>query len=360
MTVVRFLIIGNVCLRRVGWHMFEKFYQDDKSHRKQGNSLGFFLVKRIIAIFSRLGKGRTFIVHLLRSVMERIKPLLLQMLFPSMLWTMLMTVLSTVGLVYIFSNGLDTSPVAYVFFVLSAYTLMVLAFTIIGIIKRTKALLYNNKYSNKYMTDTWFRAKTSLYISLVVNLIYAAFQLIAGILYASFWYSAVAVYYIVICGARFLLLYHFRRKDADPKEELKAYRFCGGLLFVLNVATTGMVIQMVHDGQGERYPGLLIYVMAAYAFYRITISVINVVKHRKLHSPVLSAARALNLATALMAILLLETAMFAEFGEKEDLELIMNTATGSAVCLIIFSMALFMIIRANKGLEKLKFYITKT
>ena len=206
------------------------------------------------------------------------------------------------------------------------------------------------------MTDIPYRTKISLYMSLSMNLIYAGFKLIAGIYYASFWYGADALFYIILSAARFLILRYVRKGEKDLEKEYRQYRFCGYLLFVLNAALIGVVYQVVHQDMGYSYPGLLIYIVATYTFYCIIISIVNVIKYRTLNSPVLSAVKAFSLAKALVAIFALQTAMLISFGidDSEMFKNLMKSLTGGGLCLFIIGMAVFMIVRANKNLKILR------
>lgn len=97
---------------------------------------------------------------------------------------------------------------------------------------------------------------------------------------------------------------------------------------------------------------MLIYVMALYAFYVTISGVISLVRTRKYKSPVLSAARVVSLASALVSMLSLEVAMLAQFGGGEFFRRAMIASTGGAVCLILVGMASAMIVRATKELKQ--------
>ena len=58
----------------------------------------------------------------------------------------------------------------------------------------------------------------------------------------------------------------------------------------------------------------------------------------------------------LVSILSLETAMIDHFGElsQEHFRRVMTGAVGAGVCAIVFSMAVFMIVRARKELRQLQ------
>ncbi len=206
----------------------------------------------------------------------------------------------------------------------------------------------------KYMTDVRFRAGISLYQGFFINLLYIVLKLVSGIYYRSMWFIALAVYYILLAVMCFLLVRRLNVQDASA--ELRRYRLCGVMLLFMNQALAGIVIFMVRRNRGFAYPGLLIYAMAAYAFYAVIVAVVQIVKTRKHQSPVLSAAKAVNLVAALVSILSLTTAMLSRFGGEGDGDFnrTMTGAVGGGVCTIVIGVAVYMIWRANKNLKTLR------
>lgn len=286
--------------------------------------------------------------------MIKLKKVMQYIVKPHMLWAVLLMIFNTAALAYIFiTEQQDTIP-AYIIYTLTTYSYIVFGINVPSIIKKTRASVYKNKLGNRYMTDIPFQMKISLYSSLSVNLFYAGFKLITGIIYSSFWFGAEAVYYILLSAVRLMLLRNVHNDGGSLKQGFQAYRFCGVLLFALNAALTGIVFQMIHQGKSYEYPGLLIYAAAIYAFFCFTLAVINAIKFRNYKNPVMSAAKTINLAKALVAMFALQTAMFVSFNDDKNLEQMMNSITGGCVCLAIFGMAVFMVVRANKNLKKLR------
>jgi len=215
------------------------------------------------------------------------------------------------------------------------------------------AYISKYKYGKLFISDVSFRVKVSIYLSLLVNTAYVIFRFFSAFKYDMFWFGAEAAFYIVTSGILFYLLQKVRSKDGDLLKELRIYRFCGYMLFGFNAVLTGVVFQMIHRGKGVQYSGVLIYAAATYTFFLMTKAIIHIVRFRKYNSPVLSAVKGIGLAKALVSMFSLQIAMFAAFGSGEEFELLMNNISGIFVCLTIFSMALYMIIRSSKKIKRL-------
>lgn len=288
--------------------------------------------------------------------MDRWKGILKKLLFPGRGWVVLAVLLGGISLTLTFFIFGDSSPFAYVSYLLSAYALTILTAAVIPLFSSLSKLAHRVPLAHRYLTDRYFKVRSGLALSFFINLCYGGFKLVCAVLYFSFWDGALAVYYVLLCAVR---LYLIRRVPAgaegqDLTEELRYYRTTGIFLLVLDLALSVVATQIVINGYGSNYPGMLIYVAAMYAFYSLTFAVINTVKYRRFHSPVLSASKAVNLTTALVSIFNLETAMIAQFGaEQVYFRLVMTACTAFAVCVIVLGTAIFMVISSTQKLRRL-------
>lgn len=292
--------------------------------------------------------------------MNRWKTLGKRLLFPPGWLLVILTVVSAAGLVRVFSQGLEETVLAYGLYALSAYTLTVvcvfLGRTLPRHYRKTRQRVYAHPLGHRYMTDAAFKVRVSLYISLGINLVYSVFKLAAGVYFASFWWGAVAVYYLVLSVIRFFLLRYMRTEQSRQTiiAEYRSYRLCGALMVLLNLSLTGIVFQMVWKNQTQRYPEVIVITMAAYTFYTVTVSVVDIIRYRKYKRPVLSAAKAIRLAAALVSLLSLETVMLARYSVDPAFTQLMTALTGAGVCVAVLGMSSYMIVRSTARLNALE------
>lgn len=210
----------------------------------------------------------------------------------------------------------------------------------------------------RYSSDVRFRVNVSLHWNFWLNIAYALLQLGLGYKHHTVWYYSLAGYHAILAFMRFFLMRYSSKHEIreDVKKEWKVYRFCGIMLFGLNVTLAGFVYYIMWQGRAFVHHEITVIAMAAYTFYMFTMSVISFNKYRKLKSPVYTAGRMIGLATALVSMLTLEKAMLATFGasDGEEFRLIMTGATGAGVTVLVLGMAIYMVVVANRRLKGFK------
>lgn len=291
--------------------------------------------------------------------MEQFKRLLRKLFFPKMWMTLLSIPVSAVLLIYTFAGGHKEDWIAIPAYIFSAYSLSLVCVRVGLLVGHTKedvqSIIDKVPLAHRYFSDVSFKLHISLYLSLGLNVIYAVMKFTFGLRYHSVWFGTLAVYYFLLAVMRFLLLHHANRKGfgTDRIGELQSYRLCGMILMVMNISLTGVVVLVIRKNEGFQYASYLIYIMAMYAFYNIITAVMNVVKYRKYRSPVMSAAKVVSLAAALVSMLSLETAMLTQFGstDSEMSRRIMTACTGAGICTMILAMAVYMIYHATRELK---------
>jgi len=274
-------------------------------------------------------------------------------LYPGAARAVILSVVCAATMTVMYIYGWQDIPASPFLYALTTYAFIAFILNAPQIAVKSKTSIYKSKLGKRYLTDMPFQMKVTLVASLTVNLLYAAVKLYSGVYYASFWYGADALYFLVLSLMRFLLLRHVRKNERDPGKAFRRYRLCGVLLFALNAAFISVIVQIVNQGMTFRYPGFLIYAVCIYTFYSVIISCYNIVRRRGVRDPIMSAQKTISLVRALVAMFALQTAMFASFNSDITLERSMNLITGICVCCAIFYLAVFMVIRANIELKKL-------
>ena len=276
---------------------------------------------------------------------------------------------SFAALIFIFATKKEDSATAYPIFVLSAYSLIILIAALpllAGRLKQVKAKFWNHSrlikkisstnLGTKYLNDHLFRSSISIYQGMVVNFAYMLFRFVTAIQYRSVWFFSMAVYYLVLCVMKAHLVFSYRcREQKGSIYEIRCYRRTAGMLFLLNIPMAGMIVLMIQTDSGFTYPGYLIYLSALYTFYMMILSIINLIKFRKMGSPIISAAKVLNFGSALMSVLGLQTAMISRFSfEGEAYRKMMNTITGTAVFTAVMVTVIVMLIRSSKSKKEVE------
>ncbi len=225
--------------------------------------------------------------------------------------------------------------------------------------RKIKAWLEKDKNIKRYLNDPKLRVKLSLFGSVSINILYAAMQLISGIYFHELWFYALAAYYILLIVMRLFLLRDTAKVDVPGENRLKEfhrYRFCGIMMLIMNKALAVIVFYVVRQNRGFKYHYIHTIGMAAYTFTAMVVAMINVVRYRKYESPLMSAAKAISLVSAVVSLFTLETAIIGAFAQVRNVSVrqIMTASTGGAVCIFVLSVAVYMIVHSSREIKKLR------
>lgn len=255
------------------------------------------------------------------------------------------------------------NPVAYALYALSAALFGYCVYASVAPVKRLAAkAVKSNRLTARMARDYGFRTAAFAAASFAVNLAYAILQGVLGIVLHSYWYGLFAGYYLVLSIMRGAVLLGGlkagRREDEALacRGKLRIYLGCGGMLIILSAAFAALASFLIISEQPPRYGMYGAIMMAMYTFYKIIAAAINAVKVKKYGDFALQAIRNVTFADALVSVFALQTAMVATFaaeGEAGEMHS-MNVATGAVVFLLTLGLGIYMIVRAAKGLYKIK------
>ena len=286
-----------------------------------------------------------------------------KLLFPPVWVMVLLVIISAVALLLVFIKGMEQSIPAYAVYVLAFYTLSIVTVFCVMVLPKqystVKRKIYDNPLGNRFMTDRVFRTNVSLGVSFAVSMLYVGMNLWSWHMLGSYWFMVLAVYYVIMAAMRCLLVRYVRIQKIGTSilGEWKRSRVCAYILLLINLSLSGAVLMILYQSKGYDYPGVMIYVMALYTFYSTIHAVVDIVRYHKLGSPVMSTAKIVSLSGALVSMLNLETAMFAQFGAEMSVEHqhLFIILTGAGVSITIITLSVILIVKATKAIRREKY-----
>ena len=252
---------------------------------------------------------------------------------------------------------------SYLLFAIAGISLTYSVYLIIPLFPKIKKgiIRWMEKYYFTHLLLRNFGFRTVIFAigSFLMSLLFSLFNAYMGIKNSSIWYGALAAFYIALAFLRGgVLIYHKNRigKKIQNDEYLKAivYRNSGIITLILNVALSVAIGQMIFSNAHFTYMGLTIFAYAVYAFYKITMSIIALIKAHKQTDLTVRAIRNINLVDALVSILALQTALLTMFSEDGVNISLFNTFTGIIVSLLSVGIGIYMIVSANRKIKELQ------
>ena len=279
--------------------------------------------------------------------------------------TFIVSIVSAVGallmlLVEYENNAL--AIVAYTLFGIAGTSLAYSVYLLIPLFPKMKngmiEWMEKREFTHLLLRNFGFRTVVFSVGSFLMSLLFSAFNAYMGIANRSIWYGALAAFYIALALIRGgVLTYHRSRmgkRESDEYVKAKVYRNSGIITLILNIALSSAIAQMIFSGAHFSYMGWTVFAYAAYAFYKITMSIISFIKAHKQTDLTVRAIRNINLVDALVSILALQTALLTTFSEGDINISLFNTLTGIAVSVLSVGIGIYMIVSANKKMKELK------
>ena len=279
--------------------------------------------------------------------------------------TFIITLVSATLSLIIVSLGIENGVVAiisYALFGVAGVSLTYSVYLLIPLFPKIKtgiiSWLEKREFTRLLLRNFGFRTVIFSIGSFLMSLLFSGFNAYMGIKNRSIWYGALATFYIALALLRGgVLLYHKRKRANEQNDEynkIKVYKNSGIITLILNVALSSAIAQMIFNSEHFTYMGLTIFAYAAYAFYKITMSIIALIKAHKQEDLTVRAVREINLVDALVSILALQTALLTTFSEGNTNISLFNTLTGIVVSALSISIGIYMIVSANKKMKELQ------
>lgn len=211
-----------------------------------------------------------------------------------------------------------------------------------------------SKIGNRLINEQRYKVIFAATFGFFVNLLYAIYNGILGILNHSLWFAAMCAYYIIVGTMRFSAILCERKNNdmVSLQTEFFVMKFSGIMLTILSIVLTGVIYISLSQNIATKHDEIIMITIATYTFGKITMAVVKAVKQHNNSSPLLAVIRSIGYAEVAASILTLQRSMLVSFGSMNDAKAhLLNAATGAAVCLFVLGLGVALLIKKERKTE---------
>lgn len=210
----------------------------------------------------------------------------------------------------------------------------------------------NNRTLNLVRYDKQRRLMMFTLGSLLINISYAIYNGVLGIVYGSYWFVTMFAYYILLSAMRFGAVIfdrkHGQNKNRKSRKNIKAekrfVKFNGVMFVLMSFVLGGINLYISLKNTAQKQNEIIMISIAAFTFYKLTLAIINFVKTAKHSSLLEKTVRNISVADAIVSVYSLQRSMLVSFKGMTQGEIkLMNILTGTGVFIIVFLMGIAMI-----------------
>ena len=187
----------------------------------------------------------------------------------------------------------------------------------------------------KLKSDYNKRTVIFAFLSVLAIICFTVYNGILGFLYDSIWHICIFAYYVFLLLIKGLLVFGISNKKTRNNQLTVVY-ITFMMLIIMTIAMIAPAFILVLDKRTYNLGLIPSIASAAYTTYSIVVSILNMKKAKSAPSPIIKQISLVNIANALMSILVLQnTLILANGGYTDDLKKLSIASSAGIIVLII-------------------------
>lgn len=201
----------------------------------------------------------------------------------------------------------------------------------------------------RVLEDPLLRALITSCGSMGWNLGYAVFNGILALFYRSAWFGLMFAWYTILGVMRLLAVFSKRAGTSKLQKSSSLMGAIGLGMIILAITVSGIVYATVEEKHNPSYNSVVMITIAVYTFYIVIMSVLNIIKAKRIRNIKIIMLRDISLAGAIASVLSLERAMLGTFGNAGDkFSITMEISSGAVAFILIVIIGISMMIQSHR------------